>query len=94
MAIFDFMKRKKEQKRDFYPSSPSVRSALLFPAEKNPTVAACIDKISKTLSSISIELYENTTNGMKAAKSHSLHFALDFFRIYGKISEKGMTIWI
>ena len=42
MAIFDFMKRKKEQKRDFYPSSPSVRSALLFPAEKNPTVALAI----------------------------------------------------
>ena len=77
MAIFDFMKRKKEQKRDFYPSSPSVRSALLFPAEKNPTVAACIDKISKTLSSISIELYENTTNGMKVARTHSLHFALE-----------------
>lgn len=75
MAIFDFLKRK--EKRDFYPTSTSVRTALVFPAEKNPTVAACIDKISKTLSSISIELYENTKNGMKVAKGHPLHYALD-----------------
>ena len=75
MAIFDFLKRK--GKRDFYPTTTSVRPALIFPAEKNPTVASCIDKISKTLSSLSIELYENTKNGMKVAKGHSLHYALE-----------------
>ena len=75
MAIFDFLKRK--EKRDFFPTTTSVRPALVFPAEKNPTVAACIDKISKTLSSISIELYENTKNGMKVAKRHPLHYALE-----------------
>ncbi|MBQ4217019.1 MAG: phage portal protein [Clostridiales bacterium] len=75
MAIFDFLKRK--EKRAFYPTTTSVRPALVFPAEKNPTVASCIDKISKTLSSISLELYENTKNGMKIAKSHPLHFALE-----------------
>lgn len=76
MAIFDFLKRKEKQ-RDFYPSSTNVRPALVFPAEKNPTVASCIDKISKTLSSLSLELYENTKNGMRKAMSHPLHFALE-----------------
>ena len=75
MAIFDFLKRK--EKRNFYPTSTSVRTALVFPAEKNPTVAACIDKISKTLSSVKIELYENTKNGMKVAKGNPLHYALE-----------------
>lgn len=75
MAISDFFRRKK---RSFFPENPVdwVRSPLLFPAEKNPTVSACVDKISKTLASLPILLYHNTKNGMQLAKGTPLYSAL------------------
>lgn len=75
MALFDIFRRKT---RAFYPNEGDyVRSPLLFPAEKNPTVAACVDKISKTLSSLPLQLYQNTKNGVQLAKGNPLFFALE-----------------
>ena len=74
MAIFDIFRRKQ---RAFFPETQSVtRGALLFPGDKNPTVAACVDKISKTLSSLPLNLYQNTKNGMRLAQGNSLFQAL------------------
>ena len=74
MAIFDRFRRKQ---RAFFPETQSVvRGALLFPGDKNPTVAACVDKISKTLSSLPLNLYQNTKNGMKLATGNPLFLAL------------------
>ena len=75
MAIFDIFRRKK---RSFFPDEGNyVSTPLLFPAEKNPTVSACVDKISKTLSSLPLQLYQSTKNGMQLAKGNPLFFALE-----------------
>ena len=75
MAIFDIFKRKQ---RAFFPEAKTVGvgGSLLFPGDRNPTVAACVDKISKTLSSLPLQLYQNTDNGMRLAKGNPLYFAL------------------
>ena len=76
MAILDIFKRK--EKRSFFPEEfIRVGSPLVFPAEKNPTVAACVDKISKTLSTIPLQLYQDTKSGMKLATEHSLFYTLE-----------------
>ena len=76
MAIFDFLKRKPTEKREFFPLDAWSRAALVFPAEHNPTVASCVDKISKTLASIPLNLYRNTQNGVMLASEHNLYMAL------------------
>lgn len=76
MAIFDIFRRKQ---RAFFPEATAggtLRGGLLFPGDKNPTVAACVDKISKTLSTLPLQLYQNTENGMRLAKGNPLFFAL------------------
>lgn len=75
MSIFDRF-RKKTQERSFYPISGWKTGALLFPADQNPTVSACVDKISKTLSSLPLQLYMSTKNGMRLATEHPLYKAL------------------
>ncbi len=75
MGVFDIFRRR--QTRAFFPETNNIiRGALLFPGDKNPTVAACVDKISKTLSSLPLNLYQNTKNGMKLAQGSSLFQAL------------------
>ena len=74
MAIFDIFKRKQ---RSFFPETASVaRGALLFPGDKNPTVSSCVDKISKTLSTLPLNLYESTKNGMRLATNNALYRVL------------------
>ena len=74
MAIFDVFKRKQ---RSFVPEiSPVVQGALLFPGDKNPTVSACVDKIAKTLSTLPLNLYETTKNGMRQAVNNQLYHVL------------------
>lgn len=75
MSIFDIFRRKPEQ-RNFYPGTTFPSSPILFPAEHNPTVAACVDKISKTLSSLPLLLYRDTKNGQALAKDHPLFRSL------------------
>ena len=75
MAILDIFRRKK---RSFVPNEGNyARTPLLFPAEKNPTVSACVDKISKTLSTLPLQLYQSTKNGMQLAKGNPLFLALE-----------------
>lgn len=75
MAILDIFRRKK---RSFFPNEGNyARTPLLFPAEKNPTVCACVDKISKTLSTLPLQLYQSTKNGMQLAKGNPLFLALE-----------------
>lgn len=78
MAIIDIFKRKR---RSFFPEDSQpvnyLGGGLLFPADKNPTVSACVDKISKTLSTLPLQLYMDTKSGMQLAKNHSLHLALE-----------------
>lgn len=76
MSFLDIFKRKEQ--RSFYPDrATSVRTPLLFPAEKNPTVAACIDKVSKTLSSLPIRVYEKTSKGIVIAERSDLRLTLE-----------------
>ena len=75
MSIFDRF-RKKTEERAFFPLTSWRQGALLFPAEKNPTVAACVDKISKTLSSLPLQLYQYTKNGMRLATGNPLYLTL------------------
>lgn len=77
MAIFDKFRRKQ---REILPSNGLEwlgNVPILFPAEKNPTVSSCVDKISKTLSTLPLQLYKNTKNGMVLATSHPLFYALE-----------------
>lgn len=77
MAIFDIFRRKQ---REILPTNGLEwlgNVPILFPAEKNPTVSSCVDKISKTLSTLPLQLYENTKNGMVLATSHPLFYALE-----------------
>ena len=77
MAIFDTFRRKK---REILPSNGLEwmgNIPILFPAEKNPTVSSCVDKISKTLSTLPLYLYKSTKNGMVLATSHPLFYALE-----------------
>lgn len=68
----------KKQERAFFPvSSQPAQAPILFSAEKNPTVSACVEKISKTLSSLPLELYVQTKSGMAKARSHSFYYALE-----------------
>ena len=76
MGIFDFFRGK--QKRELFPNNTeNVRFPLLFPADKNPTVAACIDKISKTIAKLPLRVYERTDDGLRVANNHNLYFALE-----------------
>ena len=77
MAISDIFRRR--QKREILPETGMewVRTPLLFPAEQNPTVSACVDKISKTLSLLPLYLYRSTKNGMQLAKDNPLFYALE-----------------
>ena len=76
MGIFSRLRNK--QQRDLFPNSTDrVRTPLLFPAEKNPTAAACIDKISNTLAKLPIRVYEKTSDGLKIADKHPVYFALE-----------------
>lgn len=78
MPLFDIFKRKK---RAFFPEENTggtfFNGGMLFPADKNPTVSACVDKISKTLSMLPLQLYLSTQSAMKIAKGHTLHLALE-----------------
>ena len=77
MAIFDIFRRKQ---REILPTNGLEwlgNVPILFPAEKNPTVSSCVDKISKTLSTLPLQLYKNTKNGMVLATSHPLFYALE-----------------
>lgn len=76
MGIFDFLRGK--QKRELFPNTTeNVRYPLLFPADKNPTVAACIDKISKTIAKLPLRVYERTDDGLRLANTHNLYYALN-----------------
>lgn len=76
MGIFDFFRGK--QKRELFPNTTEgVRYPLLFPADKNPTVAACIDKISKTIAKLPLRVYERTDDGLRLANTHNLYYALN-----------------
>lgn len=71
MNLFN-RRNKKEETRDFFPETRIVFGPLLFSGENNPTVSACVDKISNTLSILPIDLYAHTKNGKKLAVSHEL----------------------
>lgn len=65
------------KQRAFFPDdSNNAAMPLYFRTEDNPTVAACVNKISKTLAQLPLQLYEYTKNGMKLAVDHSLYRAL------------------
>ena len=77
MGIFDAFRRKR---RSFFPETATFAGpagSLLFPADKNPTVSACVDKISKTLSTLPLQVYRNTKNGMEPATGNGLYYALE-----------------
>lgn len=76
MSIFDIFRRKE---RAFFPNTTErVSTPLLFSAEKNPTVEACVDKISKTLAKLPLRVYEKNSDGsLKLAKTHSLYYTLE-----------------
>jgi len=75
MGLFSRFRNLKQ--RSFVPEdSNSVMMPLFFNGENNPTVAACVNKISKTLAQLPLQLYEYTRNGMKLATDHSLYRAL------------------
>ena len=76
MSILDIFRRK--EKRSFMPETASgVRTPLLFGAEQNPTVAACIDKISKTLATLPIKVFEKTSDGgLRVANNNDLYRTL------------------
>ena len=77
MAIFDSFRRKKREVLPHTGLEWMGNIPILFPAEKNPTVSSCVDKISKTLSTLPLQLYKSTKNGMVLATSHPLFFALE-----------------
>ncbi len=78
MSILDRLFKGKKETRSFVPvSTTPVLAPVLFSAEQNPTVSACVDKISKTLSSLPLLLYGNTGSGMRLAKEHSFFYALE-----------------
>ena len=76
MAIFDIFRRKQ---RSFFPETTisAPMGGLLFPADRNPTVSACVDKISKTLSTLPLQVYRETRSGMELAKGNPLYLALE-----------------
>lgn len=75
MGIFDIFRQK--QKREFFPETMErAKFPLLFPAEKNPTAAACIDKISNTLAKLPLRVYEKTNDGLKLASKHNMQLLL------------------
>ena len=76
MSIFDRFRNR--QQREFFPGSVErPKTPILFSAEKNPTVAACSDKICNTLAKLPLRLYEKTSDGLKIANRHPLHYLLD-----------------
>ncbi len=76
MSIFDIFRRKDQ--RSFVPETASgVHTPLLFKAEQNPTVSACIDKISKTLATLPIKVFEKTSDGnLRLASNSDLYLTL------------------
>ena len=68
---------KRAQQRSLFPDSSNQTAVpLYFNSENNPTVAACVNKISKTLAQLPLQLYEYTKNGMRLATGHSLYMSL------------------
>ena len=88
MSIFDRFRNR--QQREFFPGSVErPKTPILFSAEKNPTVAACSDKICNTLAKLPLRLYEKTSDGLKIANRHPLHYLLDkLFLVIGIIDSK------
>ena len=75
MGIFDIFRQK--QKREFFPETMErARTPILFSAEKNPTAAACIDKISNTLAKLPLKVYERTSDGLRIADKHNMQLLL------------------
>ena len=76
MGIFDIFRQK--QKREFFPETMErARTPILFSAEKNPTAAACIDKISNTLAKLPLKVYERTSDGLRIADKHNMQLLLN-----------------
>ena len=74
MSFLDIFRPKK---REFFPDTEQrVHTPLLFPAEKNPTAASCIDRISNTLAKLPLRIYEKTSDGLRLASSHWLAYIL------------------
>lgn len=75
MSIFN--RRKKNEERSFFPEDRVVSNLSIFSGQDNPTVAACINKISKTLSILPIDLYVHTKSGKKLAVGQDLFYLLE-----------------
>lgn len=76
MKFFDRFSKKSET-RSFFPHTNTYFGPILFSGEKNPTVSACVDKISNTLSILPINLYAHTSSGKKYALGHELFSVLE-----------------
>ena len=76
MGLFSRLLKRQEQRSFFPENSNGVMMPLFFNGENNPTVAACVNKISKTLAQLPLQLYEYTKNGMRLATDHNLYTAL------------------
>lgn len=75
MSFLDIFKKK--EKRDFLPHTVSTYSPLVFQAESDPIVSACIDKIISTLSVLPLRLYSHTKSGKVQAVNHWLYRILE-----------------
>lgn len=76
MAIFK--KNKNNEVRSFFPEGAhSVTSTLSFTADRNPTVATCIDRIAKTFSTLTPTLYAYTKGGKKLAVGNPVFHVLE-----------------
>lgn len=75
MSIFD--KFRKKENRDFLPHTYNTYSPIVFRAEEDSVVSACVDKIVNTLSVLPIRLYSHTKNGKVQAIGHWLFSILE-----------------
>lgn len=77
-SIFSRHSKDTISERSFFPEEMVSASApVLFSADKNPTVATCVDKISKTFASITPILYVHTKTGNKKAYQENLFRLLE-----------------
>lgn len=78
MGLFKkIFKGQAEETRSFFPQQTTVTGGLIFPAEKNPTVSACVNKICNTLGVLPLQLYAHTKTGKRLAVNNPLFKVLE-----------------
>lgn len=77
MNIFKRLFSNKKEVRAFFPHTDSMMIQSIFTEETNPTVLACVNKVSNTLSELKLELYERGKGGGRTpALTHPLSSVL------------------